>query len=100
MKKSVFLIFSGMAILLSGCTGSSYVVFNTTGIGSSLVNTGTTSPLRNEEDRGLCLSISPRSSLNIDVEGILDYVQAAPSMDMVDEQAEHLNPWIRWHYSF
>jgi hypothetical protein len=100
MKKTVFLIFSGMAILLSGCTGSSYGLLNTAGTGLTMINTNSPSPLAGNDGRGVCLSISPRSSLNIDIECILNYVQGDASFDSADEQEDILNPWVRWHYSF
>jgi uncharacterized protein YceK len=100
MKKSVFLIFSMMAIFLSGCTGSTYVLSKTTSTGSAMIDTGAPAPLKGNDNHGVCLSISPRSSLSIDVECILDYVQTAPSADLVNEQEDHLNPWVRWYYTF
>ncbi|MBC2709873.1 MAG: hypothetical protein HGJ94_02325 [Desulfosarcina sp.] len=89
-----------MAILLSGCTGSSYGLFRTTGTGNALVNTDTPTPLKGDNDRGVCLSISPRSSLDIDVDCILDYVQGESTFGPENKRRDFLNPWICWNFSF
>ncbi|BBO66083.1 hypothetical protein DSCA_00130 [Desulfosarcina alkanivorans] len=100
MKKTVFLMLSGMAIFISGCTGSGSGLYSVTGTRSALINTNTPVPLKNDDIRGVCLSISPRSSLNIDVECILDYVQGEAAFDPTDQQEDLLNPWVRWRYAF
>lgn len=100
MKKTVFLIISGMAVLLSGCTGSSYGLFETAVTGSAMVNPHTPALLKGGDASKVCLSISPRSSLNIDVQRIFNYVQGDASVNLLDEQEDILNPWVQWHFAY
>ncbi|WP_319408707.1 hypothetical protein [uncultured Desulfosarcina sp.] len=101
MKKTVFLMLSAMAILFCGCTtGSGYSLLRTAGPGYALINANTLPPLNVDDGRGVCLSISANSSLNIDVECILEYVQEDSAFDPADERSDHLNPWLRLNYSF
>lgn len=100
MKKTVFLMVSAMAILCCGCsTGSGYGSLRTAPPGNALMNTNTIPTLEGSHDRGVCMPISANSSLNIDVECILDYVQG-DAFDAANEQDDFLNPWIRLNYSF
>ncbi|MCB2146965.1 MAG: hypothetical protein KQI81_10855 [Deltaproteobacteria bacterium] len=101
MKKTVFLVLSAMAILFCGCTtGSGYGLFKTAGPGYALINTNTLPPLNADDGHGVCLSISANSSLNINVECILEYVQGESAFDPANERSDHLNPWFRLNYSF
>lgn len=100
MKKTFFLIASGTVICLSGCTGANYDLYRSVDAGNGLVNTSTPAPLGGREDRGVCLALSPKSSLDIDVECILDYVEGGTNLDSLGKQQNPLNPWIRWHFSF
>jgi hypothetical protein len=100
MNKTVFLMVSAMVIFLSGCAGSGYALFQTTGTANALVNPPFPAPLQNTADRGIHLSISNRSSLNIDVECILDYVQGEPMVETQYLQDNFMNPWIRWNIAF
>lgn len=89
-----------MAILLSGCTGPGYGLFRTAGTRHALISTNPPAPLKAGDDRGVCLSVSPRSSLTIDVECILDYVQGESVSDPEYKRSDLLSPWLRWHFSF
>ncbi len=100
MKKTAFLLLSGMAIFLSDCTSSSYELFNVAGTENAVVNPGTPGQLKSSDNRGVNLSISPRSSLNIDVECILDYVQGESAVDPIIERHTFLDPWIRWQIEY
>ncbi len=101
MKKTVFLMLSAMAILMYGCsTGSGNGLRRTTGPGNALKQTHTHPTQKMAHERGVCMSISAHSSLNIDVECILEYVQGDASFDPADEQSDFLNPWVRLNYSF
>lgn len=100
MKKIVFLILSVMVILFSGCAGSSHGLFRTAGTGKALINTNTPAPLKIDEHRGVCLPISTRSSLGINVECIFDYAQGESTLGPKDEQRDVMNPWINWIFSF
>jgi hypothetical protein len=99
MKKTIFLFITAMAILFYGCsTDSSFGVIHSSD--TSLINSNT-HPQRNvTDDRGICLPITARSSLNVDVECILEYVQKEASVDATDGQTDLLYPWIRLDYSF
>lgn len=99
MKNTVFLILSTMAILFCGCsTGSSYGLLGTTG--NAMINSNTHPPFEIADGRGVCLPISTKSSVNIDVECILDYVQSDAIFDPADGRIDLLDPWIRLNYSF
>ena len=100
MKKTIFLIVSGMVVWLSGCTGASYDGYRSGAATGGLINTRTPTPISGKEDRGVCLALSPRSSLNIDVECILEYVEGDANLDSLGKQQSVQNPWIRWHFSF
>jgi hypothetical protein len=90
-----------MAILFGGCSmGSSYRLPGTDGPGNALINTHTP-PMNGETDeRGICMPLSANSSLNVDVECILEYVRGEASFDDSEAQSDVPNPWIRLIYSF
>jgi hypothetical protein len=100
MKKTLFLMVSTVVILLSGCAGSGHGLFRTNGAGNALANPPFPSALRNADNRGVCLPLSKRLSLNIDVECILDYVQGESPVEPVYLQNDFMNPWIRWNVNF
>jgi hypothetical protein len=100
MKKTIFLIASGMVVWLSGCTGASYDGYRSVAATGGLISTRAPAPISVNEDRGVCLALSPRSSLNIDVECILEYVEGDVNLDLLGKQQNLQNPWIRWHFSF
>lgn len=92
---------SAMAILFCGCaTGPGYGLFRTAAHGNAWINTNTQPPLRIADDDGVCLSLSAKSSLNINIECILEYVRRDATFDQADEQNDRLNPWISFNYSF
>jgi hypothetical protein len=99
MKKAVFLMLSAMAILFCGCTaGSGYAPGYAPGY--ALINSNTHPPLKAADGSGVCLPISAKSSLKIDVECILEYVQGDSTFDPADERTDPLTPWISLNYSF
>jgi hypothetical protein len=99
MKNTVFLILSAMAILFCGCsTGPNHGLLGTAG--NAMINANPLPPLEAVDGRGVCLPISAQSSVNIDVECILDYVQSGTGFDPADERIDLLNPWIRLNYAF
>lgn len=100
MKKTVFLIIPAMVILLSGCTTSNHGYFESTGNRHALINSNTRTPLYADSGPGLYLPISRRSSVNIDVEGILDYMQGGPIFGIEYERNDLRNPWIRLNVSY
>ena len=88
-----------MAILFCGCsTGANHGLLGTTG--NAMINSNTQPPLEAADGRGVCLPISTKSSVNIDVECILDYVQSDAPTDPIDGRVDLLNPWVRLNYSF
>lgn len=92
---------SAMTIILNGCSiGSGNGILRTAPPGNALINTNTHPSSEVEHERGVCMPISAHSSLNIDVECILEYVHGESSFDTADEQNNFLNPWIRLNYSF
>ena len=104
MKKLVFLMTPAAVLLLSGCLGSGtpFLKMNGGDYGSSYALTDSKTPeaLHRNDGSGVRLSLSPRSSVNIDVECILDYVQGGPYFTPEFETDENLNPWIRFNYSY
>ena len=99
MKKRVFLILSALAILFCGCsTGTGYGLLKANSY--SMINSNTHPPLGAADCQGVCLPISAKSSVNIDVEGILEYVQKDTVLDQAEAQIDFLNPWIRLNYAF
>jgi hypothetical protein len=103
MKKTVFLMVPVVAILLSGCIGSTGSLFRAGGGSYSLISGNPPIPHSSEDTPGLRLFISPRSALNIDVECILDYVQGdtpfSPEERTCDSMTP-LSPWIRLDLSY
>ena len=101
MKKTVFLMLSAMAILFCGCsTGSSNGLLRNASPGDALINTHSHPALEETYEHGVCMPISANSSLNIDVECILEYVQGDAAFGAADERSDFLNPWVRLNYSF
>jgi len=104
MKKLVFLMTPAAALLLSGCLGSGtpFLIMNGGIDGSSYAFTDSRrhEALYRNEGRGVRLSLSPRSAVNIDVECILDYVQGDPVFTTEFETDENLYPWIRFDYAY
>jgi hypothetical protein len=103
MKKTVFLMVPILAILLSGCIGSTGSFFRAGGGSYSLISGNTPKPHRGEDAPGLRLFISPRSAINIDVECILDYVQDDSPFSPEERTCDSimpLSPWIRLDFSY
>lgn len=100
MKKSVFLIFSAVTILFYGCGGANPLAFRTIRNGHALINASKPASLDLDEDPGVCLPMTTRSSLSIDVECILDYIQGASTFGPEDRRDDLMNPWIRLNLSF
>jgi hypothetical protein len=100
MKKTVFLALLVIATLLCACTTSGLNVCRTGGMISALTSPSPPTPLKDDPDRGVDVTISKRASLNIDVEGILDYVQGTPSLVTDFQPDDNMYPWIRWNWSF
>ena len=101
MKKTVFLMLSAMAIIGCGCsTGSGQGAFNTARRENALIHTSPHPTQEVADEGGVCMSISDHSSLSIDVECILEYVQGDANVDPAYEQRNFLNPWVRLNFSF
>jgi len=103
MKKAVFLMFPILAIVLSGCIGSTGSLFRAGGGGYAQINDNTPVPQHGEDAQGLRLFISPRSAINIDVEHILDYVQDTSPFSPEERTCDTmmpLSPWIRLDFSY
>jgi hypothetical protein len=100
MKQAFFLMVAAMAILLSGCTGATGNWQRTSGIGCALISSNTPTPLNSRGGSGLHLTLSPRSSVDIDVEGILDYMQGASNLAPEFEIQNLMDPWIRLEFSY
>jgi hypothetical protein len=95
MKKSFFLMVPAMVILISSCSGPTGNWKQTGGISSALTNPNTPTSLDSHAGSGLHLTLSSRSSVNIDVEGILDYMQGDSYLAPEYEIQNLMNPWIR-----
>lgn len=88
-----------MVILITGCAGS-VGFFRTAGAANALVNPPLPAPLKGTTEHGIRLFISHRASLNIDIEGILDYVQGEPIVQTPSLRDDFNNPWIRCNLAF
>lgn len=103
MGKTVFLVVPVLAILLSGCIGSTENLFKAKGGGYARINGTTPIPQNDEDTPGLRLAISNRSAINIDVECILDYVQGDSTLSPEEKTCDTvmpLSPWIRLDFSY
>ena len=103
MKRLIFLMAPVLALLLSGClhSGGFFLEksYDPPGL-SALTNSRTPQTLQGSDNRGIHLSLSPRSSVSIDVECILDYVQGEAVYRPEYETDDQLNPWIRFIYTY
>lgn len=95
MNKAFFLMVPAMVILISGCSGPTGNWQQTRGIRCALTNPNTPTSLNSHGGNGLHLTLSNRSSVNIDVEGILDYMQGDSYLAPEYEIQNLMNPWIR-----
>lgn len=103
MKKTVFLIIPVVAILLSGCIGSTGSLFRAGSGSYPFLGDNSPLPHRGENATGLRLFISPRSALNIDVECIFDDVQGDSTFSPEERTCDSmkpLSPWIRMDVSY
>ena len=101
MKKNVFFFLPlVMALCMAACGGAHYGLYQPAGIAAALINPSNPSPLKSEGDRGVHLSLSSHTSLNIDVECILDYVQGETPLEVQWDHPQSSNPWIRLNVSF
>lgn len=100
MKKIVFLTLPVIAILLTACAPSQGLRLAPLGSQPALTDTNAPRSLSDERDRGINLPISAYTSMNIDVEGILDYVQGGSDFEVEFTTNDWLNPWIRFNFSF
>jgi hypothetical protein len=100
MKKSVFLMVPAMAILLSGCTSTPGRLQSITGCSQALIHSNRSLPSSSQVDRGWHLSISTRSSVNIDVSGIVDYMQGDAPFYSNHYQQDWMHPWVRLNLSY
>lgn len=103
MGKTVFLMVPVMAILLSGCIGSTGNLFRAEDGSYARISGNPPMPQSNEDAPGLRLAISTRSAINIDVECILDYVQGDSTFSTEERNCDTitpLSPWIRLDFSY
>ena len=104
MKKMIFLTTPVLALLLAGCLSSGNPWMKIDGdsyaAGYGLINSKTPETLLGNQSRGVRLSLSPRASISIDVECILDYVQGDSVFTPEYETNDHLNPWFRFDYAY
>lgn len=100
MKKTVFLMLPVAALLYSGCAPFTGYRLDAVGSRYALIDARIPASLNDDGDRGIHLPITPRSSVNIDVECILDYVQGDSPLDAEFDANEWLNPWIRLDFSY
>jgi len=89
-----------MAILFSGCTGSHCRLVPVTGYDHGMINSNTPATLDGENDRGVHVSISRRTSVKINVDGIMDYVQRWSTFGHEPAHRSVLTPWIRLDLSY
>ena len=103
MKKLVFLMTPLLALLLAGCLASKTPLSTMHGSrhnSYALTDSRTPENVLGKEARGVRLSLSARSSVKIDVECILDYVQGGPDFTPEYETDNQLIPWLRFDYAY
>ena len=103
MKKMAFLIIPVLALLLSGCIGSTGSLYRGGGWGYAQFSGNPPMPQNRGDAPGLRLSMSPHSAIHIDVEGILSYVQGDSTFSPEERTCDTmmpLSPWIRLDFSY
>ncbi len=101
-KKNIFLV--GLLIGLmcvTACAGPNRHGSNANwSTVNNMINSSQSSPTGNPIDLGIHFSISKRSSLNIDIECIADYIQKELSVIGHDTTLNQTTPWISmdWHF--
>ncbi len=99
MKKIVFLVLIQTLFYLSGCSSIHSLLHTSAETNSHIA--GTTKEMNAIDDDGdFYLPISTRTSVNIDVECILDYVQGTADVDNITSLPVHAAPWIRYQIRF
>jgi flagellar basal body-associated protein FliL len=99
-KKKLVLILPVVLMFLSACTGSVCYVSKTNSTDGKHVKHILPTPVKSKTDRGIYLTISKRSSLNINVECIVDYVQGELVLTGENESIDHSDPWVYWNWYF
>ncbi len=99
MKQLIFFAIIGMATLLVGCSETNYRALHSSGLSNALINSTTQTPDSNE-DIGVYLSLSQRSSLSIGIEGIIDYFKGTPIVDSLAQQQAIKEPWVCYNINF
>jgi hypothetical protein len=99
-KKGLLLSLLLMVMFLSACSGSACYVSKTNYADTKLIMPAPPASLEGGTHRGIYLTISKRSSLSIDVECIVDYVQGESTLTGEDASIDHVNPWVYWNWYF
>ena len=100
MKKFVFFMTPVVALILSGCIGAGCSPVTSGSSSYALTNTKTPEVVYGHDIRGIRFFLSPRSSVNIDVECILEYVQGDAVFSAEYQREESMIPWIRFNYAY
>lgn len=96
-KTFYFLGLIAMLVFLTACTGAARLESQTRHLPADSVNPP---PPYTTAERGIQFSISRHSTLNVDVERIVDYVQGESMMVGEDRLEDHNTPWICLHWLF
>lgn len=104
MKKLVFLMTPVLALLLVGCLSSGTPLLKMHGGGYSnsyaLTRSRTPGKLYGNGAPGVRFPLSPRSSVSIDVESILDYVQGGSVFTPEYDTNDNLTPWFCFEFAY
>jgi hypothetical protein len=99
MKKRILFALISMFFIVSGCSGTGYQAFHLADSKNALINS--TKPTEEElQDFGLRLPLSQRSSVDVDVEGIIDFLKGTGLEDQLSQQQIIHDPWVCFTASF
>ncbi|BBO88204.1 hypothetical protein DSCOOX_13840 [Desulfosarcina ovata subsp. ovata] len=94
-------MFLVVALLMAGCSGATHDLYRSAaGNVHAVVQSESPIPMNRNNDRGVRLPLSSRSSMNIDVECIIDYVQGESELTPQEEWQQTSTPWVRFNFTF
>lgn len=99
MKKLIFFALFATILLFIGCSGTNNNILPRTDVQNALVNSTKSNHTRSD-DLAFRVSLSQRSSLDIDVEGIVTYLKGTPLVDSLAQQQAIREPWVCYHIEF
>jgi hypothetical protein len=99
MKLQFILTLLFLTAFLTGCGGTGYPTYPTIEAKHKLISASEPGG-EGSAELGLRLPLSRSSSLGVDVNGIVDYLQGTATVDSLAEQQALQDPWICFSASF